>query len=142
MHFSSLKKVLTSTILFFASMIAVAQDIPNDEGPWGNPFGTWAGDTLIYIPTIPIRGGGNTAPALAEPTIAVYYHEAIFIFAPAEIDFSYSLLNNDRSICYTERITSWHSNPIIVSLTSFPSGHYTLLLYINKECLEGEFEKE
>lgn len=135
--------VLLSIItLFGVSMNSFAQDIPTDSGLGGNPFGTWAGDTIIYIPTIPIRGGGNQAPAAFESICAIYRQGYVFITTRTEIVFSYAVRNEDLHPVLRGQATTSATVPALIDLTTLPSGYYTLLLYLNNECLEGEFEKE
>lgn len=131
---------------FACSLSTFAQDFPTD-GPWsGNGTGTgpsWAGDTIIH--QTPIGGtGGPThrTPPFSQSICAIYSQGFIFLTANKEITFSYAVLNEEQSPILRGQGTATATPPAIIDATTLPPGRYTLLLYINNECLEGEFEKE
>lgn len=131
---------------FACSLSTSAQDFPTDGGPWsGNGTGSgpsWAGDTIIH--QTPIGGTGNPThrtPSLSQSICAIYNQGFIFLTANNEITFSYAVLNEEQYPILRGQDTTTASSPAIINITTLPPGHYTFLLYINNECLEGEFEK-
>lgn len=119
------------------AMTATAQELP--------PFNdaTWAGDTIIYhSPTLDPNKHGPKAPSRLPSVTVVYNQENLFVSIYPETPFGYALSNDEGVVSFNREIINYPSNPYVIDLTTLPAGHYTLLLYINNECLEGEFEKE
>lgn len=121
------------------SAASFAQNLPTDGANWPGPSGTWTGDTIINNPNFPIGGsGGNHAPSFNSSVIAVCYKGFIYISTPSSTNFSYVLYDEQHINC----LRGEAAEPTLINITTLPPGRYTLLLYINNECLEGEFEKE
>lgn len=133
--------LLSTIVLFTVSLNALAQDIPIDSGLGGNPFGTWAGDTII-IPTLPINGNGHGAPSRNSAVLAIYNQGYIIISTRTEVGGYYAVRNEEQHPVLRGQFTASVATPALIDATSLPHGNYTLLLYIYNECLEGEFEKE
>lgn len=144
-HISTLfPKWFYSTLLLLSFSPVNAQNFPTDGGSWigglpddGTP---WAGDTIIVKPITPIGNGHPNAPGILPSICAIYYHNYIFITSAVEVPFTYIVQNEEQhTITQGHDVTSTTA-PAIINLATLPSGAYTLLLYINNECLEGEFE--
>lgn len=141
---------LKSFILFASSLTCSnlsAQFIPSDDGfppvgPGWEP-GAWVGDTIISKPVI---GSGITINSPSHPVVntitAVYANDVIFILSDVAISFTYEVLDDVANTILCANTTLSPTVPACIYLPSLPIGRYTLLLYINNECLEGEFEKE
>lgn len=146
------KNNLICRLLVIATTVACslnicAQNLPTDGFPWidnGTGTGTpWAGDTIIIRRTTIGTGGmGQHAPACSSDICAIYKQGYIFITINNEVSLIYAVRNEDMHFILRGQATASAAYPAILDLTTLPSGHYTLLLYINNECLEGEFEKE
>lgn len=140
MHkFHSFFVLLTASFLCMFSTTSSAQDIPTDGLLPGNN-GSWSNDTIIRSYT-PILGTGHNIPARSCIT-AIYSHGYILITSTAENLISYKIYSPTSTTEVQGRLSVNSSSPALINLTTLPTGHYTLLLYINNECLEGEFEKE
>lgn len=143
-HLSLFYTMVVSFFSMFAS-VSFAQSLPTDGdfpliGPGGNP-GTWAGDTIIIIPiTDPASGmlSLNQAPRV----FAIYKDDILAICSEKSIYFTYELNNISDNIYISSSVSVAPSLPWVFDLSSFPAGRYSLLFYINNECLEGVFEKE
>lgn len=119
------------------AMTATAQEFP----PFNNA--TWAGDTIIYRgPALDSNKHGSKAPSRLPSVTVVYNQEYLCVSIYPETPFGYVLSNDEGIVSFNRETTNYPSTPYIIDLTTLPTGHYTLLLYINNECLEGEFEKE
>lgn len=121
-----------------------AQDFPTDGDPWvGNGPGSvpsWAGDTIISRG--PIGGHPNHSPMLSLTICAIYCNNYIIITTNNALTFSFAIRDEEQSPILRGQGTATATPPAIIDVTTLPPGRYTLLLYINNECLEGEFEKE
>lgn len=128
--------ISTST---FAQFTTPDDDIP-PFGPGWNP-GNWVGDTII---TRPIIGIGNPINSPSAPTTitAVYSQPIMMIASTSRVTFTYEIVDDCSNTVMCATTSSVPALPVMIDLTSLPTGRYTLLLYINNECLEGEFEKE
>lgn len=131
-----LLSIIATAIFCCTFSSAHAQELPPFNG------GTWAGDTIIHKGPIAGRGNGKNSPSRNQNITAVYYQEWVAIFTYPEVPFTVIVQDDDKLICLHQEITSFTTNPTLINLSTIPTGHYTLLLYINNECLEGEFEKE
>lgn len=109
------------------------------------PFngGTWAGDTIICnFPIGGIGAGGSRTPSKGAAVTAVFRLNNIVVTVESENLLAASIFNNEGTIYFRETMLAHPTTPAIINITDLPPGHYTLRLYINNECLEGEFEKE
>lgn len=134
-----IKTILSVTLL--ASLLPsalFAQDFPSGNNTF--PNGTWSRDTIIHN-VDPWTGTGPHSPSRSAIT-AIYSNGHILLFSSSEGMLAYCIQNIDSSIIMREQIYVSSSSPYIVNITNLPSGHFCLLLYINNECLEGEFYKE
>lgn len=141
----SICKLCLIATMFAFNANAFAQDIPIDGGLGGNgtwPGTSWAGDTIISnTPIGGIAGSGNHAPSITQNVCAIYNCGYIFIMANTDACIPYAVRNEDQHTVLRGQFTASAAVPALIDVTSLPSGHYTLLLYLNNECLEGEFEK-
>lgn len=117
-----------------------AQGFPTDGSDWHGPNGTWAGDTIIFTPSFPIGNGNNQAPSLSNITV-IYVHGYMVITTPLNTRYSYAIYDEEQAIMLRGEACATTTSPTLLDLHHLPYGRYTLLLYINNECLEGEFEK-
>lgn len=140
------KSLFTAGIIaasFLCNQNIYAQDPPSTGGDTYGLGPSWAGDTIIG--RTPIGGiGGNIhhTPSAAPTVCAIYYQKHIVVVSDCPTSFSYSVLNEEQYTIAHGQNTAFQEAPALISLPVLPSGRYSLLLYINKECLEGEFEKE
>lgn len=143
--FISALRSFSLAVLYMYSFTCSSQSLPTDGGfppigPGGN-WGNWTGDTIIKVP---IKDLSQNTMSLTSPpcVMAIYDSGTIRILSEAIIHLTYEIKDEyANTIICTHTMASPHF-PTILDLTTLPSGHYTLLLYINRECLEGEFEKD
>lgn len=131
--------MLSALTLSHHASALYAQDLPTD-GLLPGPSGTWGNDTIIGR-SGPITGKGHLAPAFTDVT-AVYHHGYILVTATPKSIVTYQIYGYLLNVEMQGRAFVSNASPAIINITDLPPGHYTLRLYINNECLEGEFEKE
>lgn len=131
--------MLSALSLTYHASASFAQDLPTDgllPGP-----NTFLGNDTIIGRGGPIIGIGHLSPALIDIT-AIYHHGLIAVTSTSESVVSYQISGYLSNAEIQGRVSVSKASPAIINITDLPSGHYTLRLYINNECLEGEFEKE
>ena len=134
------RKIAFSVALLFTQLsVSFAQTLPSD-GLLPGPSGTTANDTIIRS-NGPVYGTGSHAPAYSD-VVAIYRHSYILINSTARNGGFYRICNHSLTTEMQGQALLTSSSPLIIDISTLPSGHYTLFLYINKECLEGEFYKE
>lgn len=137
---NKIKMTLVTALYFiFHASVLSAQTIPSD-GLFPGTNGTWANDTIIKSNN-PITGTTPHSPVRISIT-AIYRHGYILVTSTSENVFTYSICDSQHYTYIQGRESISSSSPALINLTTLPTGHYTLLIYINNECLEGEFEKE
>lgn len=133
--------------MFVASTYGAVSSVrlmPSDDGippivPGGFP-GNCAGDTIVAHPIN--NPFGNILSNHKAPCIfAIVRENVLDIVSETNVQLSYEIINDSGDTILYSNAVSASAFPISIDLGPFAAGHYTLLLYLYNECLEGEFEK-
>lgn len=127
-------------IVFLIPSTLFAQDIPDSLLPPNSGYGQ-GGDTIISSQPI-IDTKGHHAPAITSQITAINFNNYIVIISSSNVTCTYAIRDENYNYPIRNQINLSANTPVLIELVSIPISRYTLLLYINNECLEGEFYKE